>query len=153
MTQAEDGQKLQDKVIDAASKVRLLQNEVAFNENLATTMERILAVRRTLDHIQEEILGNRLLDAARWLDQGDVELSSLQDCENSRVAGLIRTRMVDLRQDVVTNTRKCWSNLVCANAATSTVTIKQQIEGMLNIPSFKCLLTDFEVHIQLKYVR
>ncbi len=132
VTQAQDGQKLQDQVNDAASKVRLLQNEVVFNESLATTMERILAVRRTLDHIQEAILGNNLLEAAGLLDQGNAELGSLQECQNSRVAGLLRTRIADLRQGVVMDTRKCWSDLICINAAASTITIKQQLEGMLS---------------------
>ena len=148
MIQAEVGQKLLDKLSDAASKVRLLQNEVVFNKSLATTMQRILAVRRTLDHIQDEILGKRMLDAAGWLDHGDAELSSLQDCENSRIASIIRTRMADLRQDVVADTRKYWNNLVCANAVTSTVTVKQQLEGMQAVPSSHFMLIGFEAHTQ-----
>ena len=148
MSQAQDGQKLQDQVKDAASKVHLLENEVVFNENLVISMERIFAVRRTLDRIQEAVLGNNLLEATGLLDQGDTQLSSLQDSQNSRVAGLLRTRIADLREDVVANARKCWSDLAGVNAATSTVTIKQQHEGLSPIPRFSRLLIGFKAHIQ-----
>ncbi len=148
MTHAQTGQKSQDQVNDAASKVRLLQNEIVFNESLGKTMERILVVRRTLDRIQEAVLGNKLFEAAGLLDQGDAEISSLRECQNSRVAGVLRARIADLRQDVVTSTRECWSKLVCINTATSTITIKQQLEGMTLVPPLQYLLIDSEACIQ-----
>lgn len=146
MTQAQDGQQLQDQVNDAASKLRLLRDEVVFNGNLATTMQRILAVRTTLDRIQEAILGNDFLEAAGLLDQGDEELGSLRECQDSRVAALLRTRIADLRQDVILNTRKCWDELIYVNAATSTVTIREQFDGMACIPPLQYLLIDSEAH-------
>lgn len=97
-------------------------------------MQRILAVRTTLDRIQEAVWGNNLLEAAALLDHGDAELGSLRECQDSRVVALLRTRIADLRQDVVINTRSSWSELVYINAAMSTVTIKQQLEGMSSVP-------------------
>jgi len=148
VTQAQDGQQLQDQVNDAASKLRLLQDEVVFNGNLATTMQRILAVRTTLDRIQEAVLGNDLLEAAGLLDQGDAEIGSLRECQDSRVAALLRTRIAALRQDVVLNTRKCLDELVYVNAAISTVTIRQQLDGMACVPLLQYLLIDPEAHTQ-----
>ena len=149
MTHAQHGQKSQEQVNDAASKVRLLQNEVVFNESLGKTMERILVVRRTLDRIQDAVLGNKLFEAAGILDQGDAEISSLRECQDSRVAGVLRAKIADLRQDVVTSARGCWSKLVCIDTATSTIKIKQRLEGMTLVPPWQYSLISHKARIPL----
>ena len=146
---AREGQNLQDQQNDAASKVQLLQDEVVFNETLATTLKRLLSVRETLDRIKEAILNEDLIEAVVKLDQGDVEIGSLRESQKTRVAGLLGTKLVDLRQDAVSSTEKCWNKIICVDTERPMITLRQQIEGMRCLIPPKLLLIDLKVPIIL----
>lgn len=144
MSQDKHGEGLQEQANDAASKLRLLHGEVAFNESLATTMERIREVRRTMSSIQEAVLGQKLLEAMDMLSQGEGKLESLQGYQNTRVAALLRAKIEVHRKDLEENVTESWNSLVQVHAANFTITINEELQSMLLVSVRECPLTDLE---------
>lgn len=134
MEQARQGEFLEELVNDAASKVGLLDGEVAFNKSLGATLERLQAVQRTLDLVQRAILDGRLLEAVDNLGQVEGELDSIPVPRSTKVAGVLRARIADLQNDVVQKLRSCWNAYICVNQARSSIKITRSLNG--SSPSF-----------------
>ena len=129
MEQARQGEHLEEQLNDAASKVHLLNGEMAFNKNLAATLERLQAMQRTLDLIQRAALDNRLLEAVDLLCQVDGDLESMSISRTTRVAGVLLAKIADLRSHVIEGLTTYWNSYVNADASTSSVKITQRSES------------------------
>ena len=129
MEQARQGEHLEEQLNDAASKVHLLNGEVAFNKSLGATLERLQAIQRTLDLIQRATLDNRLLETVDLLCQVDGDLESMSISQTTRVAGVLGAKIADLRRHVIEGLIMCWNNYVNADTSTSSVKITQRSES------------------------
>ena len=123
MEQARQGEHLEGQVNDAASKVDLLNGEVAFNKILGGTLERLQAIRRTLVLIQRAAFDNRLLEAVDLLSQVDGDLESISISRSTRVAGVLGAKIADLRNHVIERLTDCWNSYVKVDTPTSSITI------------------------------
>ena len=129
MEQARQGQLLEEQVNDATSKVRLLDGELAFNESLGQTLERVQAIQRTLDLIQETLQAGKLLEAVDFLRQVEDGLGSVPVPRGTRVAGVLGTKVADLRNDIVEQLIDCWKAYVCVDSTRFSVKISSSLNG------------------------
>ena len=130
-TEAEHREKLRVQTDDASAKVHLLKDEVAFNENLASTLQQIQDLRHTLDVGQDFQQTDRLADAVSSLKEAEGQLSSLHGCENTRLAGLMRARVTDFREVLGARLTELWNTLICVDPKASTISINQETLGTL----------------------
>ena len=131
MEQARQGEVLEEQVKDATSKLDLLNGELAFNKSLGATLERLQAVRRTLDKVQRAILDGRLLEGVDLVAQAEEGLDSAFISRSTRVAGLLAARVTDLREDLVEKLTVCWKAYVCVDSARSSIKISHTLNGRL----------------------
>ena len=129
MQQAERGEYLEEQVNDAASKVELLKGETAFNKSLEATLERLQAIQRTLDLIQGAALDNRLLEAVDLLSQVEGDPEAVTISRTTRVAGVLRSKIADLRSHVIERLTECWNGHVNVDTSISSIDIKQHSES------------------------
>ena len=129
MEQGRQGQLLDEQVNDATSKVRLLNGELAFNESLGRILERVQAIQRTLDLVQETLLASKLLEAVDFLRQVEEELNSVPVPRGTRVAGVLGTKIADLRNDTVKQLIDCWKAYVRVDSTRSSIKISSSLNG------------------------
>lgn len=127
--QARQGEVLEGKVNDATSKVGLLNGELAFNKSLGAMLERIQAVQRSLDLIQEAILAGQLLEGVDLVGQVEEALKSISVPRSTRLAGVLGARLADLRNDVVERLTDCWKAYVRVDSAKSSIKISRISNG------------------------
>lgn len=129
MEQARQGELLEEQVNDATSKVGLLNGEVAFNKSLGATLERVQAIQRTLDLVQRALLAGRLIEAVDFLRQVEEELDSIAVPRSTRVAGVLNSKVADLRKDVIEKLIDCWKAYICVDSARSSIKITRNLNG------------------------
>lgn len=129
MEQARQGKLLEDQINDAASKVGLLNGEVSFDKSLGGTLERLQAMQRTLNAVQAAILDGRLLEAVDLLGQVEGEFDSIPVSRSTRVAGVLRAKITDLRNDVGEKLIDCWKAYIGVDSARSSIRITQSLNG------------------------
>lgn len=129
MEQARQGEVLEGKVDDATSKLGLLNGELAFNRSLGATLERIQAVQRSLDLIQEAILAGQLLEGVDLIGQVEEGLKSISVPRSTRLSGVLGARVADLRNEVVEKLTDCWKAYVCVDSANSSIRISGNANG------------------------
>ena len=127
MEQAQQGELLEWKLDDATSKVGLLQGELAFSKSLGATLERLQALRRTLDGVQQAVLAGRLLEAVNLIEQVEDDLESIPVPRSTRVAGVFSAKVDDLRNDVVEKLTGCWKVYICVDVDRPLVKISRSL--------------------------
>ena len=123
MEQAQEGERLEGQYNDAASKVHLLNGEVAFNKSLGATLERLQFIQRKLDLIERAGLDNQLPEAVNMLCEVDRDLESISISRATRVAGVLGAKIADLRSHVVEQLTKCWNTYINVDTSTSSINI------------------------------
>ena len=120
---------MEEQVNDATSKVGLLNGEVAFNESLGRILERVQAIQRTLDLVQETLLAGKLLEAVDLLRQVEEELEVVPVPRSTLVAGVLGTKVADLRNDAVEKLIDCWKAYVCVDSTRFSIKISGSLNG------------------------
>ena len=126
---ANEGHQVEAQVQDASGKLELLKGEVDFNEHLLGTLQQVYGIRTTLDTAQQAVLDNDLPVAIALLKKADRELSELQGCDNTRLAGLIRAKCADLQKTVADILTEQWNMLVHVDPEDSSISIKHDVRG------------------------
>lgn len=108
----------------------LLNEEVHFNRNLAETLQQIHDLRQILDTAQEAVLGGKILDAVKLVKEAELRFGQLKGCGNTKLANLMREKLLDLRSIVDTNLTEYWDTLIHMDPLKSAVTIRREIQGM-----------------------
>lgn len=128
LTQAQHGSTLKYQVNDAASKVDLLKEELAFNETLARTLGILGGLRQTLSLIEKAVQKDDFLTGERLLEEAENELGKILASQNPKVAGVFGAKIADLRYTIVDSLTDCWNNLVHVDSTDLTISIKDQIQ-------------------------
>ena len=129
VNQAGQGELLEEQTNDAASKVRLLDSEVAFNKSLGVTLEQLQAMQRTLNLIQRAILDRRLLEAVDFLGQVGGELNSIPLSRSTRVVGVLGAKIADLRNNAVEKLADCWKAYISVDSDKCSIEISRSLNG------------------------
>ena len=150
--QARQGELLERKRDDASKKVGLLDGELAFSKSLGATLERLQAIQRTLDGVQQAVLAGRLLDAVTFIEQVEDDLESMPVPRSARIAGVFITRVIDLRNDIVERLTACWKGYICVDPDRSLVKISRSL-GRTSLALFfsNSRLIAFQILLQWTY--
>ncbi|GME28398.1 RZZ complex subunit Zw10 [Neofusicoccum parvum] len=128
--QAEAGRTLHANVEDASSKVTLLKNELAFNDTLTATVERIKQASDLLDKAQDAAVEHDIIEALNKMKQADDYIIHLGPFRDTRVAGVLHKRVSQLREALAENTMGAWNLLLVVDVPNKRVSINQNIDGI-----------------------
>ena len=132
--QAQNGQKLEERVEDASSKVDLLHGEIFFNESLGATLERVQIIQRELELVQRATLDNRLEEAVDLITQAHEDLASLSAIRSTKILNILEAKTTDLRSLVREKLTDSWNQQVCVNAAMNSVQVNPKADGTMTKP-------------------
>ena len=128
MTQTQHGEVLQGQVNDAANKVGLLKEELAFNETLARTLGIIHRLRQTLSVIETAVQNDDFLMGERLLEEAENELAKVLASQTPKIAGVFQAKIADLRYGIVDSLTDCWRTLVHVDPTDLTISVNDQTQ-------------------------
>ena len=76
--------------------------------------------------MQDAVLDYSLLSAVTLLGKVNLQLESLKDCSNTRLAEILRVKSADLRSAVEKALGECWDSLVQINATSSSISFQRE---------------------------
>ena len=117
---------IQNQISDAASKVALLEREVAFTETLIPIFERISRLRQLLGSIERAILENRTVEVADTLVEAAFELDDIRARHNIRIAAYLKTKLTRFHEEVENSLLFDWHRLLHFDASLSRIKVQQQ---------------------------
>ena len=129
MEQARQAERLEEHVKDSASKVDLLNGEIAFNGSLGATLEQLRAIQATLDVAQRATLDGQLAKAVDLLVQVEGELASVSVSPSTRVVGLFEVKVTNLRNHAIEKLKERWYAYIQIDPSKSAVTIKKNLDS------------------------
>ncbi|KAI4290578.1 MAG: hypothetical protein L6R35_000141 [Caloplaca aegaea] len=100
VSKAKQDEELQQALHDAGSKLRLLEEEVAFNQTLTTILEQIRGIRRDIKQAHNLVNEADLSTAAKFLLDIDTDLVSIQRGRNIKALAVVELESRELRQTV-----------------------------------------------------
>ncbi|KAL8943632.1 MAG: hypothetical protein Q9216_000920 [Gyalolechia sp. 2 TL-2023] len=132
---AERDDKFRQSVHDAGSKLRLLEEEVAFNESLAATLEQVKRGRHQTDKIQSMLAQGGLFEAVTLCVENDTFLASIQSGRNVRAIAVLQNEGTEMRHGIIRGLTQKWYDVVQINDQTSTVSLSENAESLSIIAS------------------
>jgi centromere/kinetochore protein ZW10 len=126
--QAEEGKTTTAKVQDAASKVGLLQTEIAYNENLARVIEQLRDISMVLDSAQEAAVHGHVMHALERLVDADGAFKTLGSFETTRAVSVLRTKEDHLKKAIVENVTESWNGLIAVDNTNHRISLRETIE-------------------------
>lgn len=136
--QAEAGKTLHANVDDASSKATLLKNELAFNDTLQATLERIKQASDLLDKAQDATVEQNIIEALDTLKMADDYIVHLGPFRDTRVAAVLHKRASQLRDTLAGSSLETWNLLIAVDVSKKCVTIKNEADGTSEWSSMTC---------------
>ena len=122
-----ENNELRSQVADTASKKRLLESEIIFNESLSTILNEITTLSQAVERVHFEAARHELLGAVASLVEAEHKLDNLQRRPNVRVFEILRTKLNNARQTIVKRLQEAWGSIIYTDSASSTVIIRQNV--------------------------
>ncbi|KAI4087119.1 MAG: hypothetical protein LQ344_007014 [Seirophora lacunosa] len=120
---AKRNEELLQTLHDSGSKLRLLEEEVAFNQNLTTVLEQIQQIRRDIGEAHDLVNEADLSTAAKLLLKVDVDLESIQRGRNIKAVAIVQLESRELRQTVAQALTRRWHDAIQIDAQFFTFSI------------------------------
>ncbi|KAI4208369.1 MAG: hypothetical protein LQ348_000220 [Seirophora lacunosa] len=120
---AKRNEELLQTLHDSGSKLRLLEEEVAFNQNLTTVLEQIQQIRRDIGEAHDLVNEADLSTAAKLLLKVDVDLESIQRGRNIKGVAIVQLESRELRQTVAQALTRRWHDAIQIDAQFFTFSI------------------------------
>lgn len=120
---------MKQKVHDGRSKLRLLDEEIAFNQDLAATLEQVQNTRHATGQVQDFLDQGDLLKAVELSLQIDSELKSVQSRLNVNAIAVLQHESRELRHQIARAFIQSWHDAIRIDAQTCTVFIPYDVEG------------------------
>ena len=139
--QAEAGRTLHSKIEDASNQVALLEKELAFNGTLSNTLADIKTASDIVDSAKDASIAQEILVALDGLEEVDKILASNRARSNTKVHGLLQSRIKSVRDDLIEETMSRWHALVRFNDNHSRITIQSTIKRECDFQCARPLLT------------
>lgn len=130
---AEEGKANTARVQDAASKVGLLNNEIAYNESLARVIEQLRDISTLLDSAQDAAVRGHVMYAIERLEDVDGAFKSLGRFGNTRVVAVLKGKEAQMRKAIIDVLTESWSGLLDVDAVNNKVSLKDTIERQTTI--------------------
>lgn len=118
-------------VKDAGNKVKLLQEEVAYTQSVADTLEQLQICSGLLDNAKDALFEKDVPLAAEKLDQANGGIKQLDQYQNSRFAGILQKRASKIKEELTARVWTEWNLLVQIHASDRRITIVNNTEQAL----------------------
>ena len=122
--QGEQSNVLESTVHDATNKLKLLQEEHAFNHELRASLQQLQALRERLDKIQSDILHDRLPEVGDGFSMFQDAIAAASTRSISNVRAALSSKAAQLRSDATERLLAYWNTYIAIDQAGSRVTIK-----------------------------
>ncbi|KAL8764401.1 MAG: hypothetical protein Q9184_000106 [Pyrenodesmia sp. 2 TL-2023] len=126
-------EELRQGVRDARSKLRLLEQEVAFNHDLAGTLEQVQTTSRSISQIQDLLGQGHLFEAVESFLHGDSELGSMHTSGNINAVALLQHEMKELRREIGRGLTRGWHDVIRVNTQAFTVSLHDNVERLFTL--------------------
>ena len=130
---AEEGKAKTARVQDAASKVGLLNNEIAYNESLARVVEQLRDISTLLDSAQDAAVRGHVMYAIERLEDVHGAFKSLGRFGNTRVVAVLKGKEAQMRKAIIDVLTESWNGLLDVDAVNNKVSLKDTIERQTTI--------------------
>jgi centromere/kinetochore protein ZW10 len=130
---AEEGKTNTARVQDAASKVGLLNNEIAYNESLARVIEQLRDISTLLDSAQDAAVRGHVMYAIERLEDVDGAFKNLGRFGNTRVVAVLKGKEAQMRKAIIDVLTESWNGLLDVDAVNNKVSLKDTIERQTTI--------------------
>lgn len=91
--QAEGGNTLKQRAVEASNKADLIEKEVAFNESLASILGELKSASNLAEEAKNHLVQGRLQESLRGLQRARAAASKLRRVEGTKAHGLLRSRI------------------------------------------------------------
>ncbi|KAL8991067.1 MAG: hypothetical protein Q9177_000428 [Variospora cf. flavescens] len=130
VSKAKQDEELQQALHDAGSKLRLLEEEVAFNQTLTTILEQIRGIRRDIRQAHNLVSEADLSTATKFLLDIDTDLVSIQRGRNIKALAVVELESRELRQTVARALTQRWHNAIQIDVPSFTVSIPHGVSSL-----------------------
>ncbi|PGH15698.1 hypothetical protein AJ79_02292 [Helicocarpus griseus UAMH5409] len=121
--QHEKGQQLQSQATDASKKVKLLENEIAFNEAVTRNLEDIRTIDRRIGSVQMAIEQDDLETAMGLLEEIEMLMKTTGLPSTTPVLRILSESVAGLRSTMATVLRQKWNSLVKVDPELRQITV------------------------------
>lgn len=128
LAKAARDEELRQDVDDARSKLRLLEQELDFNRELAGTLKQVQTMHRLKDHIQDLLNQGHVYTAVEHFLYGESELGSIHGGGNINALALLQHEMGKLRQGIARDLTRAWHDAIRVDIQSSTVSLQDDVE-------------------------
>ena len=128
MQHADKGKTNTARVQDAASKVGLLHNEIAYNDSLVQVIEQLRDISTVLDSAQEAAVHGHVIHAIERLEDADGAFKTLGPFETTRAVGVLRTKEDQLKKAIIETVTDSWNGLIAVDNTNHRISLKETIE-------------------------
>lgn len=128
LAKAARNEELRQGVRDAGGKLRLLEQEVAFNHDLAGTLEQVQTTRRSIGQVQDLLGQGHLFKAVERFLHGESELGSMHSDGNINAIALLQHEMSVLRREIVRDLTRGWHDAIRVDTQAFAVSLQDDVE-------------------------
>lgn len=129
MTQAQQGEVLQNRVDDATQKVGLLHGEIEFNQKLVEILEQVRKLRQMLKQGQTAVQSENFGEAVETLLSAEHELNTLPARQITKVYGLLSVSITEIRHDLIEKLTSYWKGFFQADLTANTFSVKHRVQS------------------------
>lgn len=112
VTKEKRDEDLRQVLHDAGSTLRLLEEEVAFNQTLTTTLKQILEIRQEIRQTRELIDRSNLPEAVNLILQIDMHLESIRSTRSIKAVAMLQLEASELRHTIVEALTRSWQDSI-----------------------------------------
>lgn len=106
----------------------LLAVENIFYGNLVQILENLRMVQQVLGKIEQAIRKDQFEEAVELLSTAEDVLSVMQECQDTRVTGLLQANVSAVRHDLEGRLAECWNAAFRIDLSSSKIFIQNQIQ-------------------------
>lgn len=129
-TSHSESQRLRSIAQDHAAKTALLKQEVAFNQELVSTLEKIQTLSKKLDDARISLGNGDIIEAIDGVEELERELHEESALGSTRVATILADRASSFRESIGDEVRLRWRDLVRIDRAAGKLEVVDQDSGM-----------------------
>lgn len=129
--QAEANASLKERMVDATTKVGLLEQEVTFNESLTAILDDIRSTSTILNEVKDDIVGSNIITALKRLQTADAAVGRLEKVTSTKAYELLQRRLGTVKATLQQETATLSDQLVEVDGADLTIAV---IRGIAEKP-------------------
>lgn len=121
-------QELDKTSLEASHKAKFLKRELAFNDKLTSTLEKILELRNTVDGAQESLVSMDVFSAMNGVKEAEARVLALDGCQRTGLVNLMQSKITDIRENLARAALLSWQRLIPVNYETFELRVRERYD-------------------------